>query len=254
MENHGKIDIIAELKAELDFSISYLKKSEGYFEEYESKVEIDNNFIVSQIMNGLRIRMNKTSEYVIDKVIYYRDSVESYQKGKFYCKSELTIIIITNLANIHIFTLDNEKGLITAEQKIFNVKLSNEVIDKIKSYPLKKYLINEPCVCGGSSIPGKIHWRKFPGPIDVKCIVGTDGVCPKNFSQLEKKLIEFYKEQIRGVNSTDKIDCCVCFEELKERHVIVPCGHTQTCKECIKSITSCPMCKKSFRIICKIYL
>jgi hypothetical protein len=39
-------------------------------------------------------------------------------------------------------------------------------------------------------------------------------------------------------------ECCVCFEEISEPHVLVPCGHTNLCTSCYKlnNPNTCPVC------------
>lgn len=74
----------------------------------------------------------------------------------------------------------------------------------------------------------------------------------------EKKRIEFIRWKnnsiiykigntfkIREINNkNDNKDLCVvCLLSIDEKHVIIPCGHTQICSDCIQRITLCPICK-----------
>jgi hypothetical protein len=47
-----------------------------------------------------------------------------------------------------------------------------------------------------------------------------------------------------NVYNLDILDCCVCFEKIVERIILVPCYHSATCKKCIYSCRKkCPLCK-----------
>lgn len=53
--------------------------------------------------------------------------------------------------------------------------------------------------------------------------------------------------------------CSVCFSEIDEKYVIVPCGHTDLCKYCFEKIKEttdepkCPNCRKSILLHIKYY-
>lgn len=57
------------------------------------------------------------------------------------------------------------------------------------------------------------------------------------------------------VDSTHVI-CAVCLEPVSELTALIPCGHTQTCKECVSKLSSkiCPICKSKFKSQMKVYL
>jgi hypothetical protein len=37
-------------------------------------------------------------------------------------------------------------------------------------------------------------------------------------------------------------ECCVCLEDIEEKYVLIPCGHTSICKNCIPKIKECSIC------------
>lgn len=54
---------------------------------------------------------------------------------------------------------------------------------------------------------------------------------------------------------SDRIkNCCVCFDPIKEKYALVPCGHINVCKLCYKhNIKKCPTCRKDITSFIKIY-
>jgi hypothetical protein len=52
------------------------------------------------------------------------------------------------------------------------------------------------------------------------------------------------------------VNCVVCLESVSELTALIPCGHTQTCGECIAKLSSkiCPICKSKFKSQMKVYL
>lgn len=50
-----------------------------------------------------------------------------------------------------------------------------------------------------------------------------------------------------------KKSCCVCFSQIDTKYVLFPCGHTDTCIECIKVIKKCPICNAKIDNFIKLY-
>ncbi len=90
-------------------------------------------------------------------------------------------------------------------------------------------------------------------------------------SQLEQALIDsqsqsFNNNQLQSINHKDpetkneEIDdsypksniediqkdniCIVCFDNISQKYVLVPCGHTKICGNCIPRLINCPICRK----------
>lgn len=42
-------------------------------------------------------------------------------------------------------------------------------------------------------------------------------------------------------------ECSVCFEILKKRIALIPCGHTQICLDCASRLEKCPLCNKEIQ-------
>jgi len=55
----------------------------------------------------------------------------------------------------------------------------------------------------------------------------------------------------------EKVKCAICLHN-KRSYIFIPCGHLCLCKECkneyIKKFDKCPICKKLFDNIYKVYL
>ena len=49
-------------------------------------------------------------------------------------------------------------------------------------------------------------------------------------------------------------ECCICLDDLIERRVIYPCGHSQYCPDCVKRIKRCSLCKGDIKDVIKIFL
>ena len=47
--------------------------------------------------------------------------------------------------------------------------------------------------------------------------------------------------------------CNVCYGTIKQRYVIIPCGHSRTCYRCLVNLQSCPMCRCLMESYMKIY-
>lgn len=50
-------------------------------------------------------------------------------------------------------------------------------------------------------------------------------------------------------------DCLICLETIEQRYALLPCGHTQFCKDCINKINNrkCPMCMQIIRSHVKLH-
>lgn len=48
-------------------------------------------------------------------------------------------------------------------------------------------------------------------------------------------------------------ECAICLEPIKERYVVVPCGHANTCYDCISRLKKCPICSKDIGQVIKVF-
>jgi hypothetical protein len=62
-----------------------------------------------------------------------------------------------------------------------------------------------------------------------------------NFTKAPFKKSIVYKITIDGDN--DEYRCCVCYKFTERKQILVPCGHTQYCKVCIRGLKTCRVCK-----------
>jgi TPR repeat protein len=85
----------------------------------------------------------------------------------------------------------------------------------------------------------------------------------KNISnnKQEQELVEYgMKEDLNVItgfiNEQDSQTCCCCYEQLFERQVYIPCGHTNICKKCDKNLKTrkCPVCRAVIVSMHSIYL
>ena len=47
--------------------------------------------------------------------------------------------------------------------------------------------------------------------------------------------------------------CVICFKRTDKKQVLVPCGHRQYCKECIKKVEICSLCRKPVNMVMDLY-
>lgn len=59
---------------------------------------------------------------------------------------------------------------------------------------------------------------------------------------------------VKSGQEKEDSECCVCFEEIKERYVIVPCGHARTCYNCITPLKACPLCSQKITQVIKLFV
>ena len=53
---------------------------------------------------------------------------------------------------------------------------------------------------------------------------------------------------------TPQLSCCICYGDLIKRYACVPCGHCQFCRDCIKKVRVCPLCRKHIQSKIEIHL
>lgn len=61
-----------------------------------------------------------------------------------------------------------------------------------------------------------------------------------------------HKEKCPSLKASN--ECCICLEDITQRLVIYPCGHSAFCNECISKIRECSICKGDIKDIFKVYL
>lgn len=62
------------------------------------------------------------------------------------------------------------------------------------------------------------------------------------------------KTQFAIYEYTNFNKCCVCYNQLEVKKVIVPCGHTNLCDNCYKKINECPICKTPIQNFIRLYM
>lgn len=45
-------------------------------------------------------------------------------------------------------------------------------------------------------------------------------------------------------NVKEVIECQICFEEIDVRKVLLPCGHSKFCEDCLEKLDTCPICRR----------
>lgn len=49
-------------------------------------------------------------------------------------------------------------------------------------------------------------------------------------------------EEPRDISLTREQECCICYNPYQPLCYLDPCGHTQTCDNCVNKISACPLC------------
>jgi len=67
-------------------------------------------------------------------------------------------------------------------------------------------------------------------------------------SEYENIITQLEKLKLQQNSPKINNECCVCFEKIKKRVALVPCGHTNICVACIEKLSEkkCPMCNSNF--------
>jgi len=73
----------------------------------------------------------------------------------------------------------------------------------------------------------------------------------KDFNRKEQKKI-IPPKTVVSKNITN--DCCICFDKIDQKIVLIPCGHTTICENCIGDINKCPICMSQFTQYVKIFI
>ena len=47
--------------------------------------------------------------------------------------------------------------------------------------------------------------------------------------------------------------CIICYKRTLRKKILIPCGHTQYCKDCITKIKTCSLCRKNISNIIDIF-
>lgn len=63
-----------------------------------------------------------------------------------------------------------------------------------------------------------------------------------------------FVETFDNVDKSKDNQCCICFNPIKERITLIPCGHTTFCETCIKKCDKCVICTASYTNIQKIFI
>lgn len=53
---------------------------------------------------------------------------------------------------------------------------------------------------------------------------------------------KFHAKNISKIYDVDIKECCICFEEIKNK-IIISCGHTTICEKCVIHLDLCPICR-----------
>ena len=102
-----------------------------------------------------------------------------------------------------------------------------------------------------------ISWIKFWRAAKKFEVKGMVKECLKN---VPDDLIEEKMADHRLPTQSRMKQCTVCFEKLMEPLLcLIPCGHTDTCSNCIEVIQrgneteKCPICRQAFMSVNKVY-
>jgi len=244
--NYEKIKDLNEYLFDLDYG----ENDECYGRKDMIKKTMQKSVIINKINELLNGKI-KNHEYFVDVCVFHKKLENIYNSRTRGPNAVLYIVTVTNAGNIFTFKFKLEpiknsnnipisgknKGTITLVNEIINnVMLTDHDIDIIKSYPIKRIMnyhtINNSYYCKVSEI--NLYDLDF----------------------MYTKLIEYYTFYIKnchkGVQTTN--ECCICFERMNKKITLIPCGHTQTCRNCMKNTPRCPMCNNTYMDLFEIFL
>lgn len=73
----------------------------------------------------------------------------------------------------------------------------------------------------------------------------------KEINELNNK-IKSLENKIKNAVPIEN-QCCICFGFTNKRKLLVPCGHTQFCDDCITKINKCSLCNKDIEQVVNIF-
>jgi hypothetical protein len=195
-------------------------------------------------------------------IIPYIDSDESeYNQNITHDYRENIMTGLLNLINGVNF---NKQIQLNTKQNEFTAKknIKYRIIYYTKNIiPLKKepYLNSETV---GHAYFGDV----FDGSTEIDNNVGWICICYNNMMAFVKTQINDIPviEELKSKKKESSIDspltknneCSICMENIDERIVIIPCGHTSFCSKCIEGIKNnkCPICRYKIDKINKIFI
>lgn len=119
------------------------------------------------------------------------------------------------------------------------------------------------------------EWYQFKGirtPSHITCKRGHDmldlycDVCHEWFLFNENKncIVKCAKGDLIKVDmsllnriiipNNNNTECVICLENLDQRVMLFPCGHTQFHEKCINKTNTCPLCRSAYTMIHKIFI
>jgi len=173
-----------------------------------------------------KILINKFIE--MEKILYMRPDIPKCYRQQNYLNNN----ILTVFCKIKILS---ENINIIIDGKVRN-RDYNEFL-------LKKYLIP------GNTIRMTLEYNS----IWILSAKRLYGAIPK----LDTLIITTHKPVNNVLLEDDvKTECAICFEDILEFFALVPCGHTQICKECLEILSEnkCPICRSNYQSVLNVYL
>ena len=88
---------------------------------------------------------------------------------------------------------------------------------------------------------------KFIGWIDSNKIMSKHGsvLKVKEIESTESELTEIKLKEIKLKEIKIINECVICCDELIEKYVMIPCGHTNVCNVHLKDLIQCPSCRST---------
>jgi hypothetical protein len=60
--------------------------------------------------------------------------------------------------------------------------------------------------------------------------------------------------KVQDIADQSSNECNICYEEITEKYVMIPCGHTDVCKTHLNGLVECPKCRTKIDSTIKVYL
>lgn len=100
------------------------------------------------------------------------------------------------------------------------------------------------------------HMREGNVFLDYTTGIRHDNIVVKKYKNVEIVAeigINGIQHKLRKIVFSES-DCAVCFNQIATRYAMVPCGHTNVCDKCLKTVNKCPICNVGITSNIKLFL
>ena len=244
------------------------------------------NSLISQLSHSIRSRrIQTTSSIMYDKIDKEDKKITIYNENNqnfieiCYRKYDIIILTLYKTEYTNSFKLEKVKEITcdkTCEIELLNnnlicvsgtftyfINIDNfDIMDKLNyNAPKFKTILNQFIILNDKEVTRTTILYDYINFIQKH--IWNDAVFDNSLSTNDLLILRNCKQSSISMyelkDITDFVpeneQCSVCLERIKDRYAIVPCGHTQVCKDCLDApdLTNCPICRSEKTSILRIF-